>query len=307
MTSDSRLEGILEKGEFAVTSECGPPRGVDPEVITKKGELLKGYVDAVNVTDNQTSVVRMSSFASCILLKEIGFDPILQMVCRDRNRIALQSDILGAAALGINNILCLTGDHQKFGDHATAKNVFDLDSVQLIQTVKWMRDEGKFLGGEEVKGVPKLFIGAAANPFADPFEIRVPRLAKKVNAGVQFIQTQCIYNLERFEKWMEMVRDRGLHEKVHILAGVTPFKSVGMAKYMKNMVPGMDVPDELIERLKGVDKENQAEEGIKICVESIQRVRAIEGVHGVHVMAIEWEQKVPEIVEQAGLHPRPSA
>jgi methylenetetrahydrofolate reductase (NADPH) len=307
MTSNSNLERILGKGEFAVTSECGPPRGADPEVITKKGELLKGYVDAVNVTDNQTSVVRMSSFASCILLKNMGFDPILQMVCRDRNRIALQSDILGAAALGINNILCLTGDHQKFGDHATAKNVFDLDSVQLIQTVKWMRDEEKFLGGEELKGVPKFFIGAAANPFADPFEIRVPRLAKKVNAGVQFIQTQCIYNLDRFEKWMEMVRDRGLHEKVHILAGVTPFKSVGMAKYMKNMVPGMDVPDELIERLKGVDKENQAEEGIKICVESIQRLRAIEGVHGVHVMAIEWEQKVPEIVEQAGLHPRPSA
>jgi len=307
MTSDSRLERILEGGEFAVTSECGPPRGADPEVITKKGELLKGYVDAVNVTDNQTSVVRMSSFASCILLKEMGFDPILQMVCRDRNRIALQSDILGAAALGINNILCLTGDHQKFGDHPTAKNVFDLDSVQLIQTVKWMRDEGKFLGGDELKGVPKFFIGAAANPFADPFEIRVPRLAKKVNAGVQFIQTQCIYNLDRFEQWMGMVRDRGLHEKVHILAGVTPFKSVGMAKYMKNMVPGMDVPDKLIERLQGVEKENQAEEGIKICVESIQRLKAIEGVHGVHVMAIEWEQKVPEIVKQAGLHPRPSA
>jgi len=307
MTSGSHLERILEREEFAVTSECGPPRGVDSEVIRKKGELLKGYVDAVNVTDNQTSVVRMSSLASCILLKEMGFDPILQMVCRDRNRIALQSDILGAAALGINNILCLTGDHQKFGDHPTAKNVFDLDSVQLIQTVKWMRDEGKFLGGEELKGVPKLFIGAAANPFADPFEIRVPRLAKKVSAGVQFIQTQCIYNLERFEKWMEMVRDRGLHEKVHILAGVTPFKSVGMARYMKNMVPGMDVPDELIERLKGVAKEKQAEEGIKICVESIERLRGIEGVHGVHVMAIEWEEKVPEIVKQAGLHPRPSA
>jgi methylenetetrahydrofolate reductase (NADPH) len=301
------LETILEKGGFVVTSECGPPRGADPEVITKKGELLKGYVDAVNVTDNQTSVVRMSSFSSCILLKSMGFDPILQMVCRDRNRIALQSDILGAAALEINNILCLTGDHQKFGDHVTAKNVFDLDSVQLIQTVKWMRDEGRFLGGEEMKGTPKLFIGAAANPFADPFEIRVPRLAKKVNAGVQFIQTQCIYNLDRFEKWMGMVRDRGLHEKVHILAGVTPFKSVGMAKYMKNMVPGMDVPDEFIERLQGVPKENQAEEGIKICVESIQRLRAIEGVHGVHVMAIEWEQKVPEIVKQAGLYPRPEA
>jgi methylenetetrahydrofolate reductase (NADPH) len=307
MTSGSRLEKVLEKGEFAVTSECGPPRGADPEVIRKKGEILKGYVDAVNVTDNQTSVVRMSSFASCILLKEMGFDPILQMVCRDRNRIALQSDILGAAALGINNILCLTGDHQKFGDHSTAKNVFDMDSVQLIQTVRWMRDEGKFLGGEELKGVPRLFIGAAANPFADPFEIRVPRLAKKVAAGVQFIQTQCIYNLDKFERWMGMVRDRGLHERVHILAGVTPFKSAGMARYMKNMVPGMDVPDELIERLKGVEKERQAEEGIKICVESIERLRGIEGVRGVHIMAIEWEEKVPEIVKQVGLHPRPSA
>ena len=307
MTSGSRLEKVLEKGEFAVTSECGPPRGADPEVIRRKGEILKGYVDAVNVTDNQTSVVRMSSFASCILLKEMGFDPILQMVCRDRNRIALQSDILGAAALGINNILCLTGDHQKFGDHSTAKNVFDMDSVQLIQTVRWMRDEGKFLGGEELKGVPRLFIGAAANPFADPFEIRVPRLAKKVAAGVQFIQTQCIYNLDKFERWMGMVRDRGLHERVHILAGVTPFKSAGMARYMKNMVPGMDVPDELIERLKGVEKERQAEEGIKICVESIERLRGIEGVRGVHIMAIEWEEKVPEIVKQVGLHPRPSA
>ncbi len=307
MTSNSRLEKLLEKGEFVVTSECGPPRGADPEVIKKKGELLKGSVDAVNVTDNQTSVVRMSSFASCILLKGMGFDPILQMVCRDRNRIALQSDILGAAALGINNILCLTGDHQKFGDHSTAKNVFDMDSIQLIQTVKWMRDDGKFLSGEELKGVPRLFIGAAANPFADPFEIRVPRLAKKVAAGVQFIQTQCIYNLDKFEKWMEMVRDRGLHEKVHILAGVTPFKSVGMARYMKNMVPGMDVPDELIERMKGVEKEKQAEEGITICVESIQRLRAVEGVHGVHLMAIEWEEKVPEIAKRAGLHPRPSA
>jgi len=307
MTSNSRLERLLEKREFVVTSECGPPRGADPEVIRKKGEILKGSVDAVNVTDNQTSVVRMSSFASCIILKEMGFDPILQMVCRDRNRIALQSDILGAGALGINNILCLTGDHQKFGDHSTAKNVFDVDSIQLIQTVRWMRDEGKFLSGEELKGVPKLFIGAAANPFADPFEIRVPRLAKKVAAGVQFIQTQCIYNLDKFEKWMAMVRDRGLHEKVHILAGVTPFKSAGMARYMKNMVPGMDVPDELIERLKGVEKEKQAEEGITICVESIQRLRAIEGVHGVHIMAIEWEEKVPEIAKRAGLHPRPSS
>jgi methylenetetrahydrofolate reductase (NADPH) len=262
-------------------------------------------VDAVNVTDNQTSVVRMSSFSSCIILKEMGFDPILQMVCRDRNRIAIQSDILGAAALGINNILCLSGDHQKFGDHPKAKNVFDMDSIQLINTVKTMRDDGKFLGGEEVKGKPMLLIGAAENPFADPFEIRAARLGKKVKAGCEFIQTQCIYNLERFAKWMEMVRERGLHERCAILAGVTPFKSVGMARYMKNQVPGMDVPDGMIERMKGVAKEKQSEEGIKICVETIQKLREIPGVRGIHIMAIEWEEKVSEIVKAAGLLPRP--
>jgi methylenetetrahydrofolate reductase (NADPH) len=305
MTSDSHLEKMLEQGEFAVTSECGPPRGADAEVIKKKGELLKGTVDAINVTDNQTSVVRMSSFSSCILLKQMGIDATLQMVTRDRNRIAIQSDILGAAALGINNILCLSGDHQKFGDHATAKNVYDMDSVHLIQTVKHMRDEGKFLGGDELKGVPKLFIGAAANPFADPFESRVVRLAKKVAAGVQFIQTQCIFNLERFGQWMQLVRDRGLHEKVYILGGVTPMKSVGMANYMKKMVPGMDVPDELIARIKGVEKEKRAEEGVKIAIETIQQLKEMEGVRGVHIMAIEWEEMVPRIAQEAGLLPRP--
>ena len=288
-----------------VTSECGPPRGADSEVIRKKGELLKGIVDAINVTDNQTSVVRMSSLASCVILKGMGFDPILQMVCRDRNRIAIQSDILGAAALGINNILCLSGDHQKFGDHPKAKNVFDIDSVQLINTVKILREDGKFIGGDEVKGKPMLFIGAAENPFADPFEIRAARLGKKVKAGCQFIQTQCIYNVERFERWMVMVRDRGLHEKCAILAGVTPFKSVGMARYMKNQVPGMDVPDAMIERMKAVPKEKQAEEGIKICVETIQRLKEVPGVRGVHIMAIEWEEKVSEIAKAAGLLPRP--
>jgi methylenetetrahydrofolate reductase (NADPH) len=305
MTSDSHLEKMLEQGEFAVTSECGPPRGADAEVIKKKGALLKGTVDAINVTDNQTSVVRMSSFSSCVLLTQIGLEATLQMVTRDRNRIAIQSDILGAAALGINNILCLSGDHQKFGDHSTAKNVYDIDSIHLIQTVKHMRDEGKFLGGEELKGIPKLFIGAAANPFADPFESRVVRLAKKVAAGVQFIQTQCIFNLERFAEWMEQVRDRGLHEKVHILGGVTPMKSVGMANYMKNMVPGMDVPDALIARIKGVEKDKRAEEGVKIAVETIQQLKEMEGVHGVHIMAIEWEEMVPRIAEEAGLLPRP--
>jgi methylenetetrahydrofolate reductase (NADPH) len=305
MKTKSNIEKILESGGFVVTSECGPPRGADPEVIRKKGELLKGVVDAINVTDNQTSVVRMSSLASCVILKGMGFDPILQMVCRDRNRIAIQSDILGAAALGINNILCLSGDHQKFGDHPKAKNVFDIDSVQLINTVRNLREDGKFIGGEDVKGKPMLFIGAAENPFADPFEIRAARLGKKVKAGCQFIQTQCIYNLERFERWMGMVRDRGLHETCAILAGVTPFKSVGMARYMKNQVPGMDVPDAMIERMKGVAKEKQAEEGIKICVETVQRLKEVSGVRGIHIMAIEWEEKVSEIARAAGLLPRP--
>ncbi len=305
MKSSSRLERILRAGHFAVTSECGPPRGADPEAIRKKGELLKGVVDAVNVTDCQTAVVRMSSLASCLILKEMGFEPILQMVTRDRNRIAIQSDILGAAALGINNILCLTGDHQRAGDHPQAKNVFDLDSIQLIAAVKTMRDEGKFINGEELTVRPRLFIGAAANPFADPFEIRALRLAKKVAAGADFIQTQCIYNLERFREWMRQVVDMGLHEKVYILAGVTPLKSVGMARYMKNMVPGMDVPDEIIARLKGVPKEKQASEGIKIAIETIEQLKEIEGVRGVHIMAIEWEEKVKEIAEGAGLLPRP--
>ncbi|RLB01070.1 MAG: methylenetetrahydrofolate reductase [Deltaproteobacteria bacterium] len=305
MKSSSRLERVLTAGHFAVTSECGPPRGADPEAIRRKGELLRGVVDAVNVTDCQTAVVRMSSLSSCLLLKEMGFEPILQMVTRDRNRIAIQSDILGAAALGINNILCLTGDHQRAGDHPQAKNVFDLDSVQLIAAVKAMRDEGRFLNGEELTVPPKLFIGAAANPFADPFEIRVLRLAKKVAAGADFIQTQCIYNLERFREWMKQVVDMGLHEKVFILAGVTPLKSVGMARYMKNMVPGMDVPDELIARLKGVPKEKQPEEGVKIAIETVQQLKEIEGVSGVHIMAIEWEEKVREIAEGAGLLSRP--
>ncbi len=305
MKSESRLQKLLEKNEFVITSECGPPRGANAEALKKKGMLLKDVVDAVNVTDNQTSVARMSSIASCILLKQMGLEPIMQMVTRDRNRIAIQSDILGAAAHGINTILCLSGDHQKFGDCATAKNVYDLDSVQLIQTVRYMRDEGKFLGGDDLDVAPAMFVGAAANPFADPFEVRVPRLARKIAAGVEFIQTQCIYNMDKFEKWMEGVRAKGLHEKVKILAGVTPFKSVGMAKYMKNRVPGMDVPDEMIERLKGVEKEKQPEEGIQIAIETIERLKKIEGVSGIHLMAIEWEERVSEIVKKAGLLPRP--
>jgi methylenetetrahydrofolate reductase (NADPH) len=305
MKTASRLEKVLESGAFAVTSECGPPRGADPEVIREKGRLLEGTVDAINVTDNQTSVVRMSSIAACVILKEMGFDPIVQMTTRDRNRIALQSDLLGASALGMTNLLCLSGDHQRFGDHPTAKNVYDIDSIQLIHTVHRMREEGKFINGEEIKIPPKFFIGAAANPFADPFAIRVPRLAKKAAAGVDFIQTQCIYNMDKFRQWMKGVVDRGLHEKVKILAGVTPMKSVGMAQYMKRSVPGMDVPDGIIKRLREAGKGNAAKEGIKICVETIQELKEMKGVAGVHIMAIEWEEKVPEMVKEAGLLPRP--
>jgi len=301
----SKLEKILAAGHLAVTSECGPPRGSNGDAITKKAEMIKDYVDAINITDNQTSMTRLCSLASVIHLKLMGLEPILQMVTRDRNRIALQSDILGAASFDIYNILCLSGDHQQFGDNPQGQNVFDIDSMQLIQTVRLMRDEGKFLGGDDISRPPQMFVGAAANPFADPFEIRVRRLAKKIAAGVEFIQTQCIYNLDKFELWMKQARDQGLHEKVYILAGVTPFKSAGMAKYMKNRVPGMDVPDEVVERMSGVPKEKQPEEGINICVESIQRLKEVEGVRGFHIMAIEWEEKVPEIVERSGLYPRP--
>ena len=305
MKTESNLEKVLASGDLAVTSECGPPRGALPEKVKEKAEMLRGYVDGINVTDNQTAVVRMSSFSACIIIKQLGLTPILQMVTRDRNRLAMQSDIIGAYAHGINTMLCLSGDHPCFGDHPMAANIYDLDSIQLIQMVRKMRDEGKFQGGDDILNPPKMFIGAAANPFADPFELRVARLAKKAKAGVDFIQTQCIYNVDKFEKWMRGVRERGLHEKISILAGITPLKSAGMAKYMKNKVPGMDVPEELVKRLSGVPKEKQPDEGIKICLETIERLKQVEGVRGFHIMAIEWEQKVPEIVEGAGLYPRP--
>ncbi len=302
----SNLKTILEAGKFAITAEAGPPRGAKPEVVREKAKILKGFVDACNVTDNQTSVVRMCSLAACKILQEEGLEAVMQMVCRDRNRIAAQSDILGAASLGIPNLLCLTGDHQIFGDHPEAKNVFDLDSIQLLQVVRKMRDESKFAGGKDVDGKPDLFIGAAANPFADPFKIQVPRLAKKVAAGAQFIQTQCVFNIDKFAEWMKGVRDRGLHEKVFIMAGITPIKSQGMAEYMATKVSGMDVPAAVIDRIKGVEKKKQKQEGIKIAVESIQKLKAIKGVHGIHIMAIEWEEAVPEIVQQAKLTPRPA-
>ena len=305
MKSKSNLEKVFESGKWAVTGEIGPPASADPEVVRKKAKILKGYVDAANVTDGQTAVVRLSSWAACLIAKEIGIDPICQMTCRDRNRIALQMDILGIAALGLNNMLCLTGDHQTFGNHPKAKGVYDIDSIQLIQMVKTMRDEKKLQCGDPMTVEPRLFIGAAENPFADPLEYRTPRLAKKAAAGADFIQTQIIYNVEKFAKWMEAIRDAGLDKKIKILAGVAPIKSIGAARYMQNKVPGMDVPEKIIAQLKAVPKEQVAKEGIKQCIDIINQIKGIKGVAGIHLMAIEWEEVVPEIVEQAGLLPRP--
>ena len=305
MNGASNLQKVLESGHFAVTAECVPPRGSDAEVIREKSLYIKNNVDACNVIDNQTSVVRMSSMAGCLILKEQGVEPLLQMVTRDRNRIALQSDLLGASAMGIRNLLCLSGDHQTFGDDPKAKSVYDIDSIQLIGLVKMMRDDGVFPSGKEISGPPQFFIGSVANPFADPFEIRAARLGLKVKAGAEFIQTKCIYNLEKFKKFMDEVRRRGLHEKAYILAGVTPLKSSDMAKSMDKNIAGMDIPDEVIKRMADAPKEKQAEKGIEICVETIQKLKEVEGVRGVHVMTIGWEQKLPEIVEKSGLLPRP--
>jgi methylenetetrahydrofolate reductase (NADPH) len=305
MTAGSNLEKILKSGKKAVTCECGPPRGADVEHFRHKASYLKGCGDAVNVTDNQTAVVRFCSLAASKILMEMGLEPVMQMVTRDMNRIGLQSNVLGAAALGIKNLLCLTGDHQSFGDHPQAKNVHDLDSIMLLHTVKTMRDEGKMVSGTEVQGRPQMFIGAAANPFADPQDFRVVRMGKKIAAGAQFIQTQCIYNMERFRHFMQMANDMGLTEKCYILAGITPLKSVGMANYMKKFVPGLDVPDSYITRLRGAPKDKQGAEGIKIAVEQIQECLEMKGIAGIHLMAIEWEEKVPEIMEAAKLLPRP--
>lgn len=314
--ASSNLERVFAAGHFAVTAELGPPKSADVEVIKTKAAALRGVVDAVNVTDNQTAIVRMCSIAAGVLAIREGLEPVVQITCRDRNRIAIQADVLGAYSLGIRNILCLTGDHQRFGNHPTAKNVYDMDSIQLVGMLKTMRDAKTFVCGDEIRNSakepvvePRIFIGAAENPFGDPLDFRAIRLAKKANAGADFIQTQCIYDMERFEEWMRQVRARGIHERLRIMAGVTPLKSVGMAKYMRDNVAGLTVPESYIERLEAVaarDKKAVAEEGIKICVEQIERLRGIEGVAGIHLMAIEWEHRVKEIVERAGLSPRPS-
>lgn len=317
LKAGSNLERVLAAGQFAVTGEIGPPKSFDANEIRRKASLLKGYVDAANITDNQTAIVRMSSIATGILVLNEGLEPVIQVTCRDRNRLAIQSDILGAAAFGIKNVLCLSGDHQSLGNHPGAKNVHDIDSMQLIRMLQEMRDKGCFQCGEEiVGGGPPLFIGAAANPFAQPIHLRPMRLKKKAVAGADFVQTQLIYDMDRFREYMKKVVDLGVTESVSILAGVGPLKSAAMARHMRDNVPGMSVPDAVIRRMEGAvqgidsgDKQARMQawraEGIRICVEQIEQLDQIEGVAGVHIMAIEWEEAIRPIVEAAGLSPRP--
>ena len=303
MIDGSNLERVLNAGHFAVTAELGPPKSANGELIRKKTEHFRGFVDAVNVTDNQTAIVRMSSIAAAAILMSEQLEPVIQMTCRDRNRIAIQSDILGAAALNIKNILCLSGDHQKFGNHQGSKNVYDIDSIQLLSVVRGMRDEAHFASGDAIKTPPKMFIGAAANPFADPFEFRVIRLAKKIKAGAQFIQTQAVFDLPKFKDYMKLVYDRGLHEEAAILAGIIPVKSVRALQYMRSEVAGMSVPDELIKRMEAA--QDPKEEGIAITLELIEQIKEIPGVKGIHLMPVMWESSIPVVCEKAGFLPRP--
>ncbi len=303
MTYRSNLERVLSKKKFAVTVEIGPPKGADPKKIKDKAEIVKGCADAYNITDNQTAVVRLSSMAGCFILLELGLEPIMQMTCRDRNRIALQSDVLGAASVGVRNILFISGDHQSSGNHPDAKGVYDLDSIQLVKIVRDLRDNGIFQSGDKIlAGNPNIFIGAAANPFADPYELRVDRLEKKIEAGADFIQTQSVFNLDKFNTWMDEVRSRGLDKKVHILAGITPLKSLKMAERMKFHVPGVDVPDDIFNKMKNTDDPKKT--GYKTALDLINKVKKIKGVHGLHITALFWEDIIPSLVKETGLLPR---
>lgn len=302
MATASNLERLLKDGQFVVCGEMIPPQGADKAVILRKCGYFKGVVDAVNLTDNQTAIVRMSSVMSSAFALEGGVEPILQMTCRDRNRLAQQSDILGAYAAGVKNILCLTGDYQSFGNHADAKGVFDLDSIQLISMVAGM-NEGKFLSGDEMKAPPRMFIGGAANPFGEPFGLRIMRLGKKIRAGVQFIQTQPVFDIPRFERWLKAVRDEGYDKQVYILAGVMPVKSVKALTYMKESVPGMSIADDYIKRMQSA--EDPKEEGVRICVEIMKQLREMPGISGIHIMPVMWESITQRLVEEAGMLPRP--
>jgi methylenetetrahydrofolate reductase (NADPH) len=303
--SEGRLERVLRSGRFAVTAELNPPDSADPEEVYDAALVLSEVCDAINATDGSGAHCHMSSVAICALLTRAGYAPVFQVSCRDRNRIAIQGDVLGAAAMGVSNILCLTGDDVTAGDQPQAKRVFDFDSIQLIRTVKIMRDRGMFLSGRKLTQPPKLFIGGASNPFVQPYDWRPLRLAKKIEAGADFIQSQYCFDIPRFKQFMQQVRDLGLHEKAFYLVGVGPLRSEKAAEFMRTKVPGVHIPDEVVERLRKTPKEKKREEGKKICVEIIQQVREIEGVAGVHVMAYRQEELVAEIIEEAGLLPRP--
>jgi methylenetetrahydrofolate reductase (NADPH) len=298
-SSPGRLERVLRAGAFAVTAEISPPDSADPNEVYERASLFDGYVDAINATDGSGANCHMSSVGMCSLLTRRGYAMVMQVSARDRNRIAIQGDVLGAAAMGVYNILCLTGDGVDVGDHPEAKPVFDVDSMSMLTMLRGMRDEGRFLSGRRLTSPPKVFLGAAANPFAPPLDYRPLRLAKKVAAGAQFVQTQYCFDLDVFRNYMAAVRDSGIHEQVFILAGVGPLASARSAEWIRGNVPGIHIPDAVIDRLKGA--RDQKEEGVRICVDIIEEIREIEGVHGVHIMAFRQEHRVGEIVERSGV------
>ncbi len=298
-SSPGRLERVLRAGGFAVTAEIAPPDSADPAEVYERAALFDGYVDAINATDGSGAHCHMSSVGMCALLTRRGYAMVMQVSCRDKNRIAIQGDVLGASAMGVSNILCLTGDGVQTGDHPEAKAVFDLDSMSMLKMLCGMRDDHQFLSGRELTCPPKVFLGAAANPFAPPLDYRPHRLAKKIAAGAQFIQTQYCFDIEQFKNYMSAVRDSGSHEKAFILAGVGPLASARSAEWIRSNVPGVHIPDSVIRRLKGAD--DQREEGVQICIDLIAAIREIEGVHGVHIMAFRQEHRVGEIVERSGV------
>lgn len=303
MKSGSRLESVLRSGRIAITAELNSPDSADPASVYDRALVLASVCDAINATDAAGANVHMSSMGVCALLTRAGYEPVMQMSCRDRNRIAMQGDLLGAAAMGVKNVLCLTGDGVQAGDQPEAKPVFDLDSINLLRTARTLRDRGAFLSGRELEEPPKLFLGAAANPFVPPYDFRPLRLKKKVEAGADFVQTQFCFDVPRMKEYMKAVRDMGLHEKVFVLVGVGPLRSAKAAEWTRANVPGVVIPDAVIARLRGVPKGrgNQAREGKKICIEIIQEVLDIEGVNGIHVMAFRQEELVAEIIEDSGL------
>ncbi len=304
LRSGSRLERVLRSGRFAVTAELNPPDSADPQSVYDRALVLAEVCDAINATDASGAHVHMSSVGVCALLTRAGYEPVMQVSCRDRNRIAIQGDLLGAAAMGVRNVLCLTGDGVEAGDQPQAKPVFDLDSISLLRTASILRDQGQFLSGRKLERPPAFFLGAAANPFVPPLEHRARHLAKKIEAGAEFIQTQFCFDVRRFEQFMAQVRDLGLDQRAHILVGVGPLRSARSAEWLRRNVPGVVIPDSVLHRMSQAPTDRQRQEGKQLCVEIIQQVREIRGVSGVHVMAYRQEELVAEIIEQAGLLPR---